>query len=306
MTIRHLRVFLEVADSGKISKAAAKLYLSQPTVSQIIHELEDHYQVLLFERINQKLYITEHGKFLLDRARQVVAQFDKLEKTMLELNKAPNFRIGATLTVSTCLLPDILTRLTAALPDTQIFSYSGNTSSVEERLLNSELDVGLIEGQVTSSKLVSMPLISDYLVLICSNSHPLSGRKRVALNELSQYAFALREAGSGTRTMMEAYLARHHISIDVRWETCDIDSLKAAVLNQNLLTIASVRLFEKEIENHEVQIFMNGNYEWDRSFSLVYHKEKAPSHPITLLHDILIQYGRPEFLANTEYGIVLY
>lgn len=306
MTIRHLRVFLEVADSGKISKAAAKLYLSQPTVSQIIHELEDHYQVLLFERINQKLYITEHGKFLLDRARQVVAQFDKLEKTMLELNKAPNFRIGATLTVSTCLLPDILTRLTAALPDTQIFSYSGNTSSVEERLLNSELDVGLIEGQVTSSKLVSMPLISDYLVLICSNSHPLASRKRVALNELSQYAFALREAGSGTRTMMEAYLARHHISIDVRWETCDIDSLKAAVLNQNLLTIASVRLFEKEIENHEVQIFMNGNYEWDRSFSLVYHKEKAPSHPITLLHDILIQYGRPEFLANTEYGIVLY
>ena len=58
MTIRHLRVFIEVADTGKISTAAANLYLSQPTVSQIIRELEDHYEVLLFERIAQKLYIT--------------------------------------------------------------------------------------------------------------------------------------------------------------------------------------------------------------------------------------------------------
>lgn len=65
MTIRHLKVFIEVADTGKISTAAANLYLSQPTVSQIIRELEDHYEVLLFERIAQKLYITEHGRFLL-------------------------------------------------------------------------------------------------------------------------------------------------------------------------------------------------------------------------------------------------
>ena len=306
MTIRHLRVFIEVADSGKISKAASKLYLSQPTVSQIIHELEDHYQVLLFERINQKLYITEHGKYLLERAKHVVAQFDELEKDMMELNREPIFRIGATLTVSTCLLPDILTRLKEQLPDIQIFSYSGNTSYVEERLLNSELDVGLIEGQVKSNKLVSMPLISDYLVLICNNTHPLADRKRVSLHELTQYPFALRESGSGTRTLMESYLSGHNIDIDVRWETCDIDSLKTAVLNQNLLTIASVRLFEKEIKNHEVQIFMNGNYEWDRSFNLVYHKEKSPSTPITILHDILVQYGRPEFLADTEYGIILY
>lgn len=306
MTIRHLRVFIEVADSGKISKAASKLYLSQPTVSQIIHELEDHYQILLFERINQKLYITEHGRYLLERAKHVVAQFDELEKSMLDLSRAPSFRIGATLTISACLLPDILTRLTQQIPDTQIFSYSGNTSSVEERLLNSELDVGLIEGQVKSNKLISMPLISDYLVLICNHSHPLAGKKRVTLSDLTQYAFALRESGSGTRTLMESYLSGHNIKIDVRWETCDIDSLKSAVLNQNLLTIASVRLFEKEIKNHEVQIFMNGNYEWDRSFNLVYHKEKSPSKPITLLHDILVQYGRPEFLADTEYGIVIY
>lgn len=306
MTIRHLRVFIEVADSGKMSAAASKFYLSQPTVSQIIRELEEHYGLLLFERIAQKLYITEHGKFLLEYARQVVAQFDELEAAMMQINKNQQLRIGATLTISTCLLPDILTQLSERLPDTRIYSYSGNTAAVEERLLKSELDVGLVEGQIKSNELVSMPLISDYLVLVCGKSHPLTGQKRVTLNDLKKYPFASRETGSGTRTLVESYLSGHNIDIDIQWETCDIDSLKSAVLSQNMLTIASVRLFEEEIKNHEVQIFMNGNYEWDRSFSLVYHKKKTLTQPITVLHDILLNSGHPDFLANTEYGIVIY
>lgn len=306
MTIRHLRVFIEVADSGKMSAAASKFYLSQPTVSQIIRELEEHYGLLLFERIAQKLYITEHGKFLLEYARQVVAQFDELEAAMMQINKNQQLRIGATLTISTCLLPDILTQLSERLPDTRIYSYSGNTAAVEERLLKSELDVGLVEGQIKSNELVSMPLISDYLVLVCGKSHPLAGQKRVTLNDLKKYPFASRETGSGTRTLVESYLSGHNIDIDIQWETCDIDSLKSAVLSQNMLTIASVRLFEEEIKNHEVQIFMNGNYEWDRSFSLVYHKKKTLTQPITVLHDILLNSGHPDFLANTEYGIVIY
>ena len=305
MTIRHLRVFIEVADTGKISTAAANLYLSQPTVSQIIRELEDHYEVLLFERIAQKLYITEHGRFLLERARQVISAFDALETSMSQINKMSQLRIGATLTVSACMLPKILTRLHDQLPNTEIYSYSGNTQSVEDRLLKSELDVGIVEGQIKSNELVSMPIISDYLVLICNASHPLAQEKRVTLNDLTKYDFAMRENGSGTRTLMESFLTDHHLNINVKWETCDIDSLKSAVMDQNLLTIASVRLFEKEISNHEVQIFMNGNYEWDRSFHLVYHKKKTISSSISVLHDILLQDGGPDFLADTEYGIVL-
>ena len=65
MTIKHLRVFNEVAESGKMSIAAAKFYLSQPTISQIIKELEEHYGFLLFERLSKKLYITEEGTKLL-------------------------------------------------------------------------------------------------------------------------------------------------------------------------------------------------------------------------------------------------
>ena len=75
MTIRHLTVFAAVAEQGSMSAAAKHLYLSQPTVSQAVRELEAHYNGLLFERLGKKLYLTERGKLLLPHAREMIRQF---------------------------------------------------------------------------------------------------------------------------------------------------------------------------------------------------------------------------------------
>ena len=79
MTIRHLKIFLAVAETGKMSEAAARLYISQPTVSQAIRELEEHYGTHLFERLSKKLYITPAGKELYAGALKAVREFDQLE-----------------------------------------------------------------------------------------------------------------------------------------------------------------------------------------------------------------------------------
>ena len=80
MTIRHLTVFAAVAEQGSMSAAAKHLYLSQPTVSQAVRELEAHYNGLLFERLGKKLYLTERGKLLLPHAREMIRQFQQLEE----------------------------------------------------------------------------------------------------------------------------------------------------------------------------------------------------------------------------------
>ena len=74
MTIRHLKIFLAVAESGKMSLAAEQLFITQPSVSQAIRELEEHYQTLLFERLSKKLYITEDGKKLYVTAKQQIGR----------------------------------------------------------------------------------------------------------------------------------------------------------------------------------------------------------------------------------------
>ena len=94
MTIRHLKIFIAVADTGKMSAAAEKLYITQPSVSQAVRELEEHYQTLLFERLSKKLFITEAGKRLYSYARPVVAQFDLIEENMVQESRIQRLRIG--------------------------------------------------------------------------------------------------------------------------------------------------------------------------------------------------------------------
>lgn len=108
MTIRHLKIFLAVAEYKTMSAAAEKLYISQPTVSQAIRELEEHYHGLLFERLGKKLYLTEMGKILLTRSRDLVQEFQRLDDSMVEQGKKMMLRLGSTLTVGTCLTPEII------------------------------------------------------------------------------------------------------------------------------------------------------------------------------------------------------
>ena len=79
MTIRHFRIFIAVASYESITKAAEALYLTQPTVSVAVRELEEHYGTRFFERINQRLKITEEGKSLLSYASHLIALYDEIE-----------------------------------------------------------------------------------------------------------------------------------------------------------------------------------------------------------------------------------
>lgn len=111
MTLRHLEIFLAVAETGSMRKAAEGLYISQPTVSGAIREIEAEYDVLLFERLNQRLFITPEGRQLTIYAREILSLFHEMEYTLRHSSDHAILRIGATLTVGTCVLPEILRQL---------------------------------------------------------------------------------------------------------------------------------------------------------------------------------------------------
>ena len=179
MTIRHLRIFIEVAKTGKMSMAAQRLFISQPTVSQAIRELEDHYGRKLFDRLSKKLYITSFGKKnFFTYATQVVEQFDNLEKKMNDNLHIENLRIGASVTVGTCLLSRIIKEFHSAAPRVNTYAYVNNTAMVEKKLLKSDLDIAIVEGDIHSQDLLTIPVIDDYLVLLCNNNHPLLNKEK--------------------------------------------------------------------------------------------------------------------------------
>ena len=168
MTIRHLKIFIAVAEYGSMNTAARELYLSQPTISQAVREMEEHYGTRLFDRLSRKLHITPAGQELLDSAYQVVGQFDQMERTIQKSYRRSMIRIGSTITVGSCLISNVLNDLSRSMPDAETYTFIGNTHMIEEKLLRSELDIALVEGEVHHQDLIMVPCIRDFLVLGCS------------------------------------------------------------------------------------------------------------------------------------------
>ncbi len=108
MTIRHLKIFMAVADYGGMSKAAKMLHISQPSISQAVSELEKHYGVKLFERLSQKIYLTKEGELMLSFSRHILDSFDHMEAAMNRAVETTSLRIGCSVSVGTCLINDIL------------------------------------------------------------------------------------------------------------------------------------------------------------------------------------------------------
>jgi DNA-binding transcriptional LysR family regulator len=302
MTIRHLKIFIEVADSGKMRIAASKLYISQPTVSQAIRELEEYYGVLLFERLSKKLYITEKGKKLLSYARNVVKQFDDMEEMMFQVGYVEKIRIGATITVGNCILSDVIKNFKEVNPRIETYSYVNNTKDIEEKLLRSELDIGIVEGKVKSPDLISIPEVNDCLVLACSTKHPFAKKKIIKLAELSKKSFAMREQGSGTRELFERYIQENGISISVTFEGSSSDSIKKAVIENQCLAVISIRLVEEEIKKGHIHAIQNMECDWDRYFSVVYHKNKRITDEMNSLIEVVKNYKHADILQEITTG----
>ena len=145
MTIRHLQIFKAVAEAGKMGQAARQLYISQPTVSKAIGDLEKEYGVLLFDRLAQKLYITEAGTRLLRYARQLLALYDEMEADLHAAAGLQAIRVGATITVGSCVLPALIRRFEQEHPGVRVQVEVESARRIEQKILNSELDLAVSE-----------------------------------------------------------------------------------------------------------------------------------------------------------------
>lgn len=302
MDIRHLKIFIAVAETGKMSTAAAKLFVSQPTVSQTIRELEEHYNVLLFERLCRKLHITAEGKKLLAYAKKVIKQFDDLEEKMDSITDIDKVKIGATITIGSCLISDIVSRIKEKHTNIEPYGYINNTDMVEKRILNSELDIAIIEGEIKSSNIISIPEIEDYLVLVCGNDHQFADREYVELVELTDMDFVMREKGSGTRELFENYMYDNGFDVRTRWETSCPEAMKTAVIRNGCLAVLSIRLVEQEIKDGRIKVIKHAENVWNRNFSIVYHKDKVLDESMIKVIEIIREFKDLSILDNIEAG----
>jgi DNA-binding transcriptional LysR family regulator len=214
VTLEQLRIFATVAEMLHFTRAAEVLHLSQPAVSAAIAALEAEHGLRLFDRIGRRVELTAAGQLLHGQARAILAKVDEAGTMLAELSGLSRgaLRLAASQTVGNHWLPTRLLRFAAAYPGIRVDLSIGNTEQVAEAVRDGRAELGIAEGVVTDSALVSEPVEGDRLRLVVGGSHPWAGLGRVGRDELAAGRWILREPGSGTRALFE--LAVRGVGLD--------------------------------------------------------------------------------------------
>lgn len=291
MTSRNLQIFVTVAELGKMTEAARVLYITQSSVSQAIASIEQEYGVVLFERLSRGIFLTDAGKELLNYARGYFSVKSDMEEFLLSQGERQALKIGATITVGTCVISPLLLKLKAENKQLNAQVLVENTHGLEGKLLKNEIDVALVEGKITNPELVTRHAIEDRMVLICPNGHRFSGREEVMAAELGDDPFILREKGSGTRTQFETEMANNHLPISVSWTCCNTEAIKNAVADGHGVSVVSERLVLEDAAAGRFFICRISDLDLDRYFDVVYHKDKYISRPMHDFIDACMAFG---------------
>lgn len=231
LNLHHLRIFAFVAEYGGFSRAAVALRLSQPAVSKSVRELEREVGLALFDRGGRTPRLTDAGSALLVRARELFGIERVAEEELGALRGLERgiLRVGASTTIATYFLPELLARFHAQHPGVVLRVLSANTRSVARRLLEGRLDIALVEGPVEHERIEVVQWREDELVVIAPATHSLVRRRRLTASDLKDEPFILREPGSGTRVVAEVALAEHGIHPSAALQLGSTEAIKQAV-----------------------------------------------------------------------------
>ncbi|MDZ7871370.1 MAG: LysR substrate-binding domain-containing protein [Rheinheimera sp.] len=211
ISFRQLRAFVAVARLGNLGAAADQLCLTRGAISQTLKELETQLGTPLFDRAHPHLLLNSEGALLLPLADEMLTRLDDIGALFQQSGDTAGkalLRIGASQTIGNYLLPALLAGLG---PQWQLSVFIANSQQLATRLLAFELDLALIEGEVTHPQLHSEAWQQDQMILVANPAHPLAlsvaatGKVLSAADLASQY-WVLREAQSGSREQFDKYL----------------------------------------------------------------------------------------------------
>jgi LysR family transcriptional regulator, transcriptional activator of the cysJI operon len=224
-------MFCLVVDEGSISQAARLSFVSQPAVTRQIHQLENFYGALLFDRTDGKLKVTEAGKMLYPFAKSIVHDFHRSKESIKQAmgEYHTNLHVGASFTIGEYLLPSLLGRYKKQTPDIKVTLTIKNTPGVLEDLSNDVIDMALVEGLVENKEFMVEKFADDELIVICSREHVWG--EQILIEELINERIIWRESGSGTRLIVENSLREYGLleKMESYMELGSTQAIKGAV-----------------------------------------------------------------------------
>ena len=282
MDLRHLVTFCAVVDRGSFSAAAEDLGISQPAVSAQIRILEERLGQRLLDRNGRRVGLTEAGQVLETHARRMIALEADLERAMGEVGDriAGRLQLGSSTGPGEVLLPRLLGQFRQAHPAVTVSLVVHDTQTICDRVLDGELELGIVGAARAQRGLEYAPFLRDELVVIVPPGHTLASRVSIGLDELARLPLLMQQRGSGVRAVLEEAFRVAGIrlqDIDVAMELGLQQSVKTAVLNGLGITVMSRLTVAPEVADGRLVALPIEGHELARDFSVVRAAGRTPT-----------------------------
>ncbi|MBW7470252.1 LysR substrate-binding domain-containing protein [Marinobacter sp. F4218] len=277
-SFRQLEVFLAAAHFQNITRAAESLAMSQSAASSALKELENQFDIQLFDRVGKRLQLNELGRLYRPKVEAVLAQAKELERAFSKHSEVGALKVGATLTIGNYLAVGVMAQYMNTPTHPRVSLEVANTSTIARRVRDFELDIGLIEGELHSSELEVLPWRGDELVVFCSPSHPLANKTSLNDDDLREATWIMREQGSGTRQSFERGMHGLLSDLNVLLELEHTEAIKRAVeTNLGIGCLSEVVLEDAFRRGSLVPLKVPEHRQFDRQFYFILHKQKYRS-----------------------------
>lgn len=281
-TLRHLEIFLAVARHKNTTTAAEELHLSQSAVSAALLVLEKNYDVRLFDRAGKRLELNQVGQSLRNKAEALIAHAREFDLELIRHQDIGHLRVGASFTIGNHLAVNCLAAYLADHPEAHVEFDISNSPEVIAKVLNYEVDIGMVENASPRRELELIPWLDDELVVFCSPDHPLAS-KRGPLSEkdMVEVSWILREPESGARRTFENAFASQLSAMRVYLEFKHNEAIKRAVeAGLGVGCLSQIVLQNNFREGSLVPLRLNNRFQLRRTFYFAlaagrYHKKAA-------------------------------
>ncbi|MEH6582573.1 MAG: LysR family transcriptional regulator [Halioglobus sp.] len=273
-TLRQLQIFLAVAKHQNISRAAESLHMSQSAASEALLNLEHTYEIALFDRLSNKLTLNAIGQTMRMEAENLLTHCQRFEEVLKDHKDVGHLKVGASFTIGNHLATRYLAGYLEEYPGADVQLDIANTPEVVSKVLNYEVDVGMIEGEVQHRELDLIPWHEDELVVFCAANHPLAQKKTLQTRDIKDAMWIMREPDSGARHTFERALAGLLPDINIYLEFKHNEAIKNAVESGLGIGCLSRIVLQKDFANGHLVPLKLPKRDMRRSFYFALPKKR--------------------------------
>ena len=276
-TLQQLRILKAVATEKNFTKAAAILYVSQPSLSKQIKILEKNLDTLLINRERNKISLTENGKVFLQYSERILALCEESCRALIDLRNGDrgNLTVGASQTIGTYLMPRILALFAQNYPQIDLKVQVNSTRTIAKNIIKREIDIAVVGGEVADDlkkNLTIQPFVYDELSLIISKSHPFAKKKKINKEDLYCLDFITLNSNSTIKKFIDNILIQNQIEtkqLKTILQLNSIEGIKTAVSLGLGAAFVSSSAIEKEIQLETLATIKIENITINRKLSII-------------------------------------